>query len=98
MIEKFTALAANSFMKILNSKTKKENGRDTYRATPVVVRLPSSCRRDCESAMTLVGVEQRLASADEQNGEVAVAELFPDFVPVRRALVALWRRNDPLVV
>ena len=92
------SLVANSFMKILNSKIKKESGRDTYRATPVIVRLPSSYRRGYESAMTLVGVEDRLASADEQSVEVAVAERFLDFVQIRRVLVALRRQNDPLIV
>ena len=90
--------AANSFMKILKSIIKKGNGRDTCCATPVVLRLSYSYRRDCESAMTLVGVEQRLTSTDEQDVEVAVAELFQDFFQVRRALVALRRRNDSLVV
>ena len=85
-------------MKILNSKIKKENGRDTYCATPVVMRMPSSYRSDCESAMVLVGVEHRLTSTYEQDVEVAIAELLQNFVQVRRVLITLRRRDDALVV
>jgi len=37
---------ANSFMNFRNSKIKKENGRDTCRATPVVLRHPYLHRRE----------------------------------------------------
>lgn len=48
--------------------------------------------------MTLVGVERRPASADEQNVEVAAPEFLQDFVQVGCVSVALWRRDDALIV
>ncbi|OGZ26909.1 MAG: hypothetical protein A2365_02125 [Candidatus Nealsonbacteria bacterium RIFOXYB1_FULL_40_15] len=48
--------------------------------------------------MTLVSVEHRLASVDEQNVEITVPELLQDLVQIRHVLIAWWRWDDAFVV
>ncbi len=49
-------------------------------------------------SVILVDIENRRASTDKQDKEVAVSKLFQDFVQVRRVLEAFRHRDHSLVI